>query len=531
MIKNKHIINSLPLLAAALGRKYGVEVVIGADNACTDGRTIYLPALPQDCDAILLGLVRGFIDHESAHIRETDFDIIKSGNLTPLEKHIWNILEDWRVENRISAVFPGCKQNLIWLIRYLFIEDAPAKPENPENADATRILDWMLLTVRSWDVPELISQCGTLAAGVEKAYPGLIGKLSPILNSVPARCKDSQDCLAVARKLIGLLEKQLQDQMGPEPESRSQQKSSETGNAKNKRKNALQQLQNLLDSQANELPMDISTIVAEKLGNAQENKRDGVIVATVRQKDLQSLDDKIQQEARTATNALRNRLQGMLQTEQLSRNRSAHQGRLDTHRLHRFFAGDARIFLGKTTRQGLNTAVHILLDTSGSMHGRQMELASSACFAVASALHVIPGINLAVTAFPGSPSSDSHTGFCTVAPILTHGQRMHGQFGIKACGCTPMDSALWWVLQELQFLPETRKIILLVTDGEPDNLESTRKAIAVAQNLGHEIYGIGIDHHGIQSLLPQHNQIIKNIQELPSAMFGMLQGALTHRSV
>ena len=60
MIQNKHIIKSLPLLAAALGKKYGVEVVIGGDSAytkaCTNGRTIYLPALPLDCDATLLGL-------------------------------------------------------------------------------------------------------------------------------------------------------------------------------------------------------------------------------------------------------------------------------------------------------------------------------------------------------------------------------------------------------------------------------------------------------------------------------------------
>ena len=79
MIQNKHIINSLPLLAAALGCKYGVDVVIGGDRACTDGRTIYLPSLPQDCDATLLGLVRGYIDHGAAHLRETGFGLLKKG--------------------------------------------------------------------------------------------------------------------------------------------------------------------------------------------------------------------------------------------------------------------------------------------------------------------------------------------------------------------------------------------------------------------------------------------------------------------
>ena len=70
---HKHIIGSLPLLASILGRKYGVQVRIGGSKAFTDGNIIQLPGLPFDCDDTLLGLVRGMLDHESAHIRDTDF--------------------------------------------------------------------------------------------------------------------------------------------------------------------------------------------------------------------------------------------------------------------------------------------------------------------------------------------------------------------------------------------------------------------------------------------------------------------------
>ena len=59
MIQNKHVIDCLPLLAAVLGRTYGVEVRIGGQTAYTNGRTIQLPALPLDVDETLLGLVRG----------------------------------------------------------------------------------------------------------------------------------------------------------------------------------------------------------------------------------------------------------------------------------------------------------------------------------------------------------------------------------------------------------------------------------------------------------------------------------------
>lgn len=97
-MNHKHIIKSLPLLASVLGRKYGVQVRIGGDNAFTNGNVIQLPSLSLDCNETLLGLVRGLIDHESAHIRDTDFDALKAANLTPLEKHIWNTIEDWRLK-------------------------------------------------------------------------------------------------------------------------------------------------------------------------------------------------------------------------------------------------------------------------------------------------------------------------------------------------------------------------------------------------------------------------------------------------
>jgi len=67
-MQHKHIIRSLPLLASILGRKYGVQVRIGGDEASTDGNIINLPDLPLDTDDTLLGLIRGYIDHESAHI-------------------------------------------------------------------------------------------------------------------------------------------------------------------------------------------------------------------------------------------------------------------------------------------------------------------------------------------------------------------------------------------------------------------------------------------------------------------------------
>lgn len=132
MIQNKHILSALPLVADVLGRKYGVRVHIGGNDAYTDGRDIHLPSLPLDSDDTIRNLARAFIDHESGHLRDTDFEALRQANLTPLEHHIWNSLEDYRVEQRMAALFPGCRHNLTWLIRHMFLKPERKHPkENP----------------------------------------------------------------------------------------------------------------------------------------------------------------------------------------------------------------------------------------------------------------------------------------------------------------------------------------------------------------------------------------------------------------
>ena len=106
---------ALPLVASMLGDKLGVEVVIGdMKTASTNGNIIMLPALPMCGEEELSALVNGYIDHEAAHIRHTDFEAIKSSRLNPLEKHIENTIEDWRVEHEIVKRYPGCRDHFRW---------------------------------------------------------------------------------------------------------------------------------------------------------------------------------------------------------------------------------------------------------------------------------------------------------------------------------------------------------------------------------------------------------------------------------
>jgi nitric oxide reductase activation protein len=89
-----------------------------------------------------------------------------------------------------------------------------------------------------------------------------------------------------------------------------------------------------------------------------------------------------------------------------------------------------------------------------------------------------------------------------------------------------MGEAIWWALAQCYPLTENRKIILIITDGKPDSVENTEKAIEHGKRLGFEFYGIGIENQNILSLLPGSSKVITKLDELSPTMFGLLQNAM-----
>ncbi|WP_157871291.1 hypothetical protein [Pseudodesulfovibrio piezophilus] len=83
-----------------------------------------------------------------------------------------------------------------------------------------------------------------------------------------------------------------------------------------------------------------------------------------------------------ASIALRTQLQGLLQSSVLTRSKVGRHGRLDSRQLHRLSVADARVFKRSGRKVGINAAVHILLDYSGSMR-RRIKLTTQVCHAVA----------------------------------------------------------------------------------------------------------------------------------------------------
>ncbi|MBK1717195.1 VWA domain-containing protein [Thiocystis violacea] len=234
-------------------------------------------------------------------------------------------------------------------------------------------------------------------------------------------------------------------------------------------------------------------------------------------------------EARATSRTLIARLQGLVQASRLDRPLAAHQGRrLIPNRLHRAGAGEGRLFARKTARSTPNTAVHLLVDLSGSMSRpvtpslRAYRVALEAALALALALDSLPGVSVAVTAFPGESEDEA-----TVTRLLQHGQRpasRAGAFAPSPRGGTPLAQALWFAAADLLLRPEPRRLILTLTDGEPDDRALAGSVIAQCEQAGLELPALGIQHD--VSALFRHSRVIEAVDDLKQALFGLAERLL-----
>jgi len=111
----------LEKVGRVLADQYGIRVRCEGQRCCTDGSTIYLPALPDDIPDDLRDTIRGFLDHEVAHVAAaSSFPVgaaIKKKH-GPEAFGLLNILEDLRVEEFMRRRYPGSGVNLLSAYRY-----------------------------------------------------------------------------------------------------------------------------------------------------------------------------------------------------------------------------------------------------------------------------------------------------------------------------------------------------------------------------------------------------------------------------
>ncbi|MES1933238.1 von Willebrand factor A [Salinisphaera shabanensis T35B1] len=584
-----NLTKSLPIVAKILGDKYGVRVAIGGSQACTDGQTIYLPALPADDEKAAV-LVRGYIDHEAAHVRFTEGGLEGS----PLERALQNILEDIRIERRIGKRFPGCVGNLDRLVSTLVADGMFERL--PDDAHPGAVLQMYLLHRMRHDVLEQ-SALKNLADHSESLFHKVFSKgkatrisaiawhaenaastheiktlVSRILESMqepeeeeepdtgnsqdaPQQASDSSQGQQDDSQQSGQSDDSQSDTSGSDQSDASgdgdeddqgsstqqsaaddsgddqadenpssSQNSAEQGSGHGGQDDIEEAVERALSATEQDLMADVAQQVADML---EEHASDCPYEAAVNV--AEDRDDYIRQfgvinakEARKTTNALRSRLDGLIQASKQQRNPPRRTGRrLDSRSLARLSCGDMRVFKSSSERKAVNTAVHVLLDRSGSMN-QEIATACAAVYATADALAGISGVHLETAAFPVKNDG--------VKTLTRFGERVCiDAYEMGANGSTPMAQALWHVAYRLVAQKQPRKIALVITDGDPDDRAATVDVIARMEAAGIETIGIGIGSNAKEHLFSRHRKIL-SVDELPNALFGLLEQPLMAQS-
>lgn len=188
--------------------------------------------------------------------------------------------------------------------------------------------------------------------------------------------------------------------------------------------------------------------------------------------------------------------------------------RVKTNRLSRLRTGDARIFEKRFTKKAVNTAITLLLDSSSSMNvNDRMGLAKEACVALSLAVEAMQGLALEVLTFPYTSTTSGQSGFGLAKDFKENTSAMKKRFSrIMSNGGTPMAPAIITAGVRLLRRPEPRKIMLVLTDGEPDSLELTHVAIETMHGI--EMLGIGIESAEVARVF-DHFVVIHDVTELP----------------
>ena len=145
-MREQHLREALPIVAAALGRKFGVRVSVGGGAARTDGQVIQLPELPSD--PALRVLAWGYLAHEAGHLRYTDFAAYRQGAAEgPLQAALQNILEDVRIERALAVPYPGTRATLAALVGRL-VEEGDLEAPRADAHPAAVLAGYLLLALR-----------------------------------------------------------------------------------------------------------------------------------------------------------------------------------------------------------------------------------------------------------------------------------------------------------------------------------------------------------------------------------------------
>ena len=199
------------------------------------------------------------------------------------------------------------------------------------------------------------------------------------------------------------------------------------------------------------------------------------------------------------------------------------KGVLDPRRLTKAYTAgmlgktQADVYKKFTVKHDHGHDVDIVIDASGSMMGSSQYLAAKAAWSAWHAVFGLPDATVRVTEFGGGSEHDVRE----LIPVRRSASFKEMCRRYEIIGSTPTHLGVLESTKSLLSRPGMNKLMLVVTDGAPDELDWTRQSLVSARKAGIEVVTIFIGGCGFN--IPQFKDVCKcvdvpNEEELQQRM-------------
>ncbi|HEC8324720.1 TPA: VWA domain-containing protein [Providencia rettgeri] len=550
------IYNSLPIVARALSDQFGVKVTVGGSTAYAsqqgDSFTINIPFY-QNAEK-LSDVLLGYLVHEAAHVRYTEFPILKDGiparakqGYNPSVLHqLVNITEDLRIERAIGRRFPGVPSYLKALNHFVFNEDT-----QPTDDPAVAFINGLLLCgfkrYHALNIPVEQSQSDFIRLFGQNMFDTAMDLLGLAINA-----PSIADCLDISCRLYDLavdaFNENQQDQQD-QPSGTDDNSSSEPGSDNSQPGDDNGSPDSEADADGNSSGEQSSQGTADQPGGEPDNDDNsasggddssGNSTGSSSSKTANSdpfaniTDDDLQEVIKGAGERLNDCIKDNVSPSE----RTPAATPFGIAPAKRHATSEASVLRGVQAASGLRQSMHGLLqgmqqtrrthkETGRVMDTRRLASAllgetklfrhkskavefnsaftvlldssSSLGADMVEAEAAVVSLLFALDGIKGVTSSAYHFPHATtnnVGLLKAREQSFRAavnakQFGTSASGCTPLEEALWPALSDLLNARADRHVLIVVTDGKPDSSAPVIQMVNDAKNEGVVVIGIG----------------------------------------
>lgn len=450
--------------------------------------------------------------------------------LTELEFFVWNALEDTRMEKLEHGEYYGRDAIMERAVRSHIVNLNQNTPPTPEGQVAKLALEYTVMCRSDYypSIAGLISFNESRMTSTERDTYSVLQKLEHRIRGM----QTAQDALDIMREIIK--DSGVKDDTEQMPKPSSGAGSEGKGENGYESQDLSELAESLPDNHAVDSPGNPKNMPGHKENPDPDAKggqgRDYGAGEEYREVNLVQPYPNRFEDISEGTGSLAKQVRRLLQIRSVTHYEDGHRsGRLG-RKLHRYAIDSPNLFRKQEQSVTINTAVTLLVDSSGSMAGKKYTTAAEAAVQLYSAIKPV-GCDVEILAFTDL-RPDKHT----ICELVKFGQRPSvKQVADRlsrwtASGGNDDFNAILYSYHRLVQQQAQKKVLIVLSDGCPsgcfnwenNGVQACKNIVKRIQDSGVKVYGIGIQDRSVNQIY-SNRTVIQRAQELPDKLMEVIK--------